>query len=77
MNLLENLQTLHESEREEIFSFKWEKGSVNDNIKKCLNKKNIQWRYNGFFELEAFIKGRWVRFDYEKDSDDITHIYIK
>lgn len=39
MNLLENLQTLHESEREEIFSFKWEKGSVNDNIKNASIKR--------------------------------------
>lgn len=77
MNLFENLQTLHESKREEVFSFKWEKGSVNDNIIKYLNEKNIKWRYDEFFNLEAFIKGNWVKFDYETDLDDITHIYIK
>lgn len=77
MNLFENLQTLHESQREEVFSFKWEKGSINDNITKHLSEKNIKWRYNGFFQLEAFIKGQWVQFDYEVDSDDVAHVYTK
>lgn len=76
MNLFENLQKLNESDDNILFKFKWEKGSINDNIIKYLKSKNIQFRYSKYFQLEAKIKGNWVRFDYEKKDDGLTYIYI-
>ena len=56
MNLFENLQLLNESENNILFKFKWEKGSINDNIIKYLKSKNIQVRYSEHCQLEAKIK---------------------
>ena len=76
MNLFENLQILNESEDNILFKFKWEKGSINDNIIKYLQSKNIKFRYSEYFQLEAKIKGTWVRFDYKKKDDGLTYIYV-
>ena len=76
MNLFENLQLLNESENNILFKFKWEKGSINDNIIKYLQSKNIQFRYDEHFQLEAKIKGNWTRFDYETKHDGLTYVYI-
>lgn len=77
MNLFENLQSLKESEDNVLFSFIWEKGSINDNIIKYLKSNNIQFRYDHYFKLEAKIKGEWVNFDYKGTVDGLTTIYIK
>lgn len=74
MNLFENLQILNESEDNILFKFKWEKGTINDNIIKYLQSKNIKFRYSKYFQLEAKIKGTWVRFDYKKKDDGLTYI---
>lgn len=34
-----------------IGSFVWEKGSINDNIRKYLKAKNIDYRYDHFGDL--------------------------
>ena len=78
MNLFENLQMMKESLNDEVlFSFNWEKGSINDNIIKYLKANNIEYRYGLGFKLEAKIKGEWVRFDYDGMIDGETTIYIK
>lgn len=68
MNLFENLQILQESNKEPLFSFNWENGSVNDNIVKYLKNNDIQFRYI-YSNLEANINGQWVRFDYKVDDE--------
>ena len=77
MNLFENLQMMKESnEKELLFSFHWENGSMNDNIIKYLKSNNIEFRYGPYFVLEAKIKGKWVRFDYDGNIDDMMNVYI-
>lgn len=76
MNLFENLQLMKEATNI-LFSFNWDDGSINDNIIKYLKSKNIQFRYNGYFELEAKVGGRWVRFNYETKNDGLTYVYMK
>ena len=66
MNLFENLQKLQEvNNKELLFSFVWEKGSLNDNIIKYLKSKNIRFRYGPYLQLIAQINGEWVRFYHE------------
>lgn len=76
MNLFENLQILNESsDKELLFSFIWEKGSLNDNIIKYLKSKNIRFRYGPYLQLFAQINGEWVRF-YHENKDGKTNVYI-
>lgn len=52
-------------------TFKWEKGSVNDNIIKVLKANNIDFRYNQYFQLEAdFLDiGVYYSVGYEREGD--------
>ena len=75
MNLFENLQILQESNKELLFSFYWEKGSLNDNIINYLKSKNIRFRYRPHLQLEANIKGQWVTF-YHENKNGKTQVYI-
>ena len=76
MNLFENLQKLQEvNNKELLFSFVWEKGSLNDNIIKYLKSKNIRFRYGPYLQLIAQINGEWVRF-YHENKDGKTNVYI-
>ena len=76
MNLFENLQLMKEaSDKELLFSFIWEKGSLNDNIINYLKSKNIRFRYGPYLQLFAKINNEWVRF-YHENKDGKTYVYV-
>ena len=76
MNLFENLQLMKEAnDKELLFSFIWEKGSLNDNIINYLKSKNIRFRYGPYLQLFAQINNEWVRF-YHENKDGKTNVYI-
>lgn len=76
MNLFENLQLIKEAnDKELLFSFIWEKGSLNDNIINYLKSKNIRFRYGPYLQLFAQINNEWVRF-YHENKDGKTNVYI-
>jgi len=60
-----------------LFEFKWEKGSINDNVIEYCKEQGIEFRYNQYFNLELNIEklGIWFKPDY-KVKDGIAAIYI-
>lgn len=58
-----------------LFTFKWIDGnkSANDYIKEWCKKNNIQFRYNGYFELEADVyhHNKYLKFKYKKIDGDL------
>lgn len=59
-----------------IFSFKWENGSVNDNIVKIAKDRNISFRYAHFCNIELFINGLYHTTHSEIAKDDVN-VYIE
>lgn len=64
-----------------IGSFKWEKGSINDNIRKILNEKGITYRntFNGDIEVDVLGIDLWqkVRHMLINPSSETYTVYIE
>lgn len=57
-------------------SFVWEKGSINDNIRKILCDKRIQYRntFNGTIEVNM---GRgWETVQHNLGDDEVCEVYL-
>lgn len=61
-----------------IFSFKWENGSINDNIIRFAENRDISFRYDHFCNIELFINGlyRITHSEISKDYVDVD-VYIE
>lgn len=59
-----------------IFSFKWENGSINDNIARIAKDRNISFRYDHFCNIELFINGLY-RTTHSEIVKDYVDVYIE
>lgn len=59
-----------------IFSFKWENGSINDNIVRFAKDKDISFRYDHFCNIELFVEGLYYSVKSEINNDTVD-VYIE
>lgn len=62
---------------QEIGYFKWESGSINDNIRKLLVRKNIMYMNTMNGNIKVNIEGKWldVKYILENPYTDEYRIY--
>lgn len=59
-----------------IFSFKWENGSINDNIVRFAKNRDISFRYDHFCNIELFVNGLYYSVKSEINNDTVD-VYIE
>lgn len=59
-----------------IFSFKWENGSINDNIARIAKDRDISFRYDHFCNIELFINGLYHT-THSEIVNDYVDVYIE
>ena len=63
-----------------IFNFDWrdydDATCVNDVIRHWLKGNGYEWKYDHYGRLEAFIRGRWVKFEHKNNGDYRGVIYL-
>lgn len=64
-----------------IGNFKWEKGSINDSIRKILKEKGISYRntFNGDIEVDLFGINYWkkVKHTLTNPNNEVYSVYVE